>query len=116
MIVNGNPIKDMYYFDNVRNMILYAMTKNVIYDLKIKFSPGNSDNEIDLPIPGKEERVQLVASYKLYNLADYDKTDVEVNILIREKIEIISDVGGFKILEDDKYKDLNLRFIEDKNI
>ena len=114
MIVNGSPIKDMYYFDNVRNMILYAMTKNVIYDLKIKFSPGNSENEIDLPIPAGEEGVQLVASYKLYNLADYDMTDVEVNILIRKKIEIISNVEGCTIVEDDKYKDLNLSFIEDK--
>ena len=109
MIVNGSPIRDMYYLDNVRNMILYCMTKNVIYDLKIKFS----HNEVDLPIPAGEEGVQLVASYKLYNLADYDINNVEINILIRKKVEIISYPEGCNIIEDDKYKDLNISILED---
>ena len=111
MLVNGSPIKDMYYFDNVRNMILYAMSKNVIYDLKIKFSPSNPNIDEDLPIPAGEEGVQLVALYKLYNLADYDMTNVEINILIANKVDIISNVEGCEIIQDNKYKDLNISYI-----
>ena len=113
MLVNGSPIKDMYYFDNVRNMILYAMTKNVIYDLKIKFNPANDQLDEDLPIPAGEEGVQLVASYKLYNLAEFDMTNVEINILIAKKVNIISAVEGCQVVLDDKYKYLNISYIDE---
>ena len=113
MIVNGNPIKDMIYFDHVRNMILYTMTKNIIYDLKVKFSPAFYGEEVDLPIPAGEEGIQLVASYKLYNLADYDMNDVEINILIANKVNIISTLNGCTVEEsDNKYKDLNISYID----
>ena len=114
MLVNGNPIKDMIYLSHVRNMILFTMTKNVIYDLKIKFTPANADMDDELPIPAGEEGIQLVASYKLYNLGDYDLTDVEINILIAKKVEIISTINGCEIKNDNKYKDLlNISYIDD---
>ena len=64
MLVNGSPIKNSYYLQNVRNMILYAMTSNIIYDLKIKFNPNNSEKEEDIPIPAGKEGVQIVVSFK----------------------------------------------------
>ena len=113
-LVNGNPIRDMIYFIDVRNIILFIMTKNVIYDLKIKFTPANSDMDDELPIPAGEEGVQLLASYKLYNLFDYYLTDIEINILIAKKVEIISTIsGGCEIKNDDKYKNLNISYIDD---
>ncbi|MBO5530612.1 MAG: hypothetical protein J5970_04365, partial [Bacilli bacterium] len=115
MLVNGSPIKNTYYFENIRNMILYAMTRNAIYDLKINFNPSNSDMDEDLPIPAGEEGVQLSTFFKLYNLADYDMNDIEINILIAKKVEIITvfpSSDECKIVEDDKYKELNISSID----
>ena len=112
MLVNGSPIKNSYYLQNVRNMILYAMTSNIIYDLKIKFNPNNSEKEEDIPIPAGEEGVQLVVSFKLYNLASVDMSNVEINILIANKVDIITtfnDGDNCKIENDAiTYKDYNL--------
>jgi hypothetical protein len=110
MLINGNPIKDMYYFGNVRNMILYAMSKNLIYDLKIKFNRFNSDEE--LPIPAGEEGIQLLTSYKLYNLGDYDMSNIDIDILIAKNVELITEAQNCEIKEnDDKYKDLNISYL-----
>jgi len=109
MLINGNPIKDMYYFGNVRNMILYAMSKNLIYDLKIKFNNFNSDEE--LPIPAGEEGVQLLTSYKLYNLGDYDISNIDIDILIANNVELKSNADNCKIENDNKYKDLNMSYL-----
>ena len=112
MLVNGSPIKEMKYLDNVRNMILYSMTKNVIFDLKIKFTPKNSGEDVDLPIPAGEEGVQLLASYKLYNLDDHDMTDVEIDILVAQKVEVKLPIDGCEIITDDKYQNLNISYID----
>ena len=110
MLINGNPIKDMYYLGNVRNMILYAMSKNLIYDLKIKFNTFNSNEE--LPIPAGEEGVQLQTFFKLYNLGDYDMSNIDIDILIANNVELISEVENCIIKEnDDKYKDLNISYL-----
>ena len=110
MIVNGNPIQSTYYFIHERNFILYAMCKNFIYDLKIKFS---SNSEEDLPIPAGEEGVQLVTSFKILNLDIIDMKDVEVNILFAKDVELISENGCSFITNDpNKYKDLNDSSIE----
>ena len=112
MIVNGNPIKNTYYFQNVRNMILYSMTSNIIYDLKIKFNLPGGNNEEDLPIPAGEEGVQILASYKLYNLANVDMTNVEINILLANKIKIITDFEQEDICsvaeDNNRYEDLGI--------
>ena len=110
MLINGNPIKDMYYLGNVRNMILYAMSKNLIYDLKIKFNLFNSDEE--LPIPAGEEGVRLLASYKLYNLGDYDISNIDIDILTAYKVELIPNGGNCVIENDNKYKDLNISYLD----
>ena len=105
MIVNGNPIQNRYYLIHTRNFIFYAMSKNIIYDLKIKF---NSNTDDDLPIPAGEEGVQLVTSFKIFNLDVTDMRDVEVNILFAKGIKLISE-NGCSFIENDKnkYKDLN---------
>ena len=87
-LINGNPVGNTYYFDNVRNIILYSMTKNFIYDLKIKFSSGEESDE-DLPIPAGEEGVQLAASYKFYNLYETPISDFRLEILFAHKIELV---------------------------
>ena len=113
MIVNGNPIQHTSYIENIRNMIFYSMTKNIIFDLKIQFSSTNSEE--DLPIPAGEEGVQLVSIFKIYNLEDTDITDVEINILLANKIEIISVVDGCNLIEDNsKYASLNISSINNK--
>ena len=86
LIVNGNPIQYTYYFNEVRNFILYTMSRNFIYDLKIKFNPSNSESvlEEDLPIPGGEEGVQIITSFKILNLDVTDINDVEINILFEQ--------------------------------
>ena len=112
MIVNGNPIQSNYYLVHTRNFILYAMTKNLIYDLKIKF---NSNSDEDLPIPAGEEGVQIVASFKILNLDVTDMTDVEVNILFAEDIKVIEENGISLIVNDpNKYKDLNVSSIDNE--
>ena len=110
MIVNGNPIQQTGYIENVRNMVFYAMSKNLIYDLKIQFSL--TDSEEDLPIPAGEEGVQLVSVYKIYNLDDTDITDIEVNILLANEIEIIQNPTGCNVEIDDKYSQLNVSSID----
>jgi hypothetical protein len=100
----------MYYLGNVRNMILYAMSKNLIYDLKIKFNLFNSDEE--LPIPAGEEGVRLLASYKLYNLGDYDISNIDIDILTAYKVELIPNGGNCVIENDNKYKDLNISYLD----
>ena len=85
-IVNGNPEQNFYYFDNIRNIILYSMTKDYIYDLKIKFSLGEEE---DLPIPAGEEGIQLIADYKFYNLYDSPIIDFKLEILVANKIKIV---------------------------
>ena len=122
LIVNANPVKNTYYFENVRNMILYAMTNNIVYDLKIKFTSSNQDDmEEALPIPAGEEGVQLVASFKLYNLATVDMTNLEIHILIAKEAELITtfaDDSDCTIVNDkNAYKDINASSInKDKYI
>ena len=62
------------------------MTKDYIYDLKIKFSLGEEE---DLPIPAGEEGIQLIADYKFYNLYDSPITDFKLEILVANKIKIV---------------------------
>ena len=91
-IVNGNPIENSWYFENVRNMILYCMTRDIIFDLKIKFNPveesTNDGFDEDLPIPAGEEGVQLLASYQFYNLFDTTLKNFKLEILFAKKLEI----------------------------
>ena len=110
-IVNGNPILKTYYINNVRNMIFYAMSKNFIYDLKIKFDTPNSEE--DLPIPAGEEGVKLVTSMSILNLDVTDITDVKINILFAEKIKVEVPEGCTN-QTDNKYANLNISSI-DKN-
>ena len=111
MIVNGNPIQQSAYIENVRNMIFYAMTKNLIFDLKIQFSLA--DSEEDLPIPAGEEGVQLSTIYKIYNLDDTDITDIEINILLVKDLEIIEyPTSECSIAKDEKYIKLNVSSID----
>ena len=116
MLVNGNPVKNLYYFENVRNMILYSMSSNVIYDLKIKFNLPYSDGEEDFPIPAGEEGVQIVSSYKLYNLAKIAMTNVEINILLAKKIKLVTNFesGDICIIKEDSvtYADLDISSID----
>ena len=113
MIINGNPVRHMSYFEHVRNFILFAMSKNLIYDQKIIFSPTNSELDEDLPIPAGEEEVQLVVSYKLYNLYDVDMTNIEINILIANNVDIISTINDCQVITgDNKYEYLNLSYID----
>ena len=113
MIVNGNPIQNTYFFIHSRNFILYAMCKNFIYDLKIKFSLGSEE---DLPIPAGEEGVQLVSSFKIFNLDIIDMKDIEVNILFAKDVKLISSNECSYITTDkNKYKDLNASSIETEN-
>ena len=108
-IVNGNPIKNTWYIENVRNMILYTMTRNVIYDLKIKFA-STENTEEDLPIPAGEEGVQLLASYKFYNLFDKDISNFKLELLFANKIELVQIPTGC-VLKNEyaaKYKEKNL--------
>ena len=116
MIVNGSPIKKTYYIQNVRNMILYAMTRNIIFDLQIKFNPvTDSEVEEDLPIPAGEEGVQIITSFKLYNLANVDMTNIEINILMAKKLEIKTTFASgdrCQIVQDSKYNDLDINEID----
>jgi hypothetical protein len=121
MLINGNPIKNSVFFKNGLNMVLYSMTKNIIFDLKIHCSSKKKDNdgsipdtEEDLPIPAGEEGVQVTTSFKLYNLEDFDMTNIEINILVAEKVNIInqfSPTDECQIIYDDKYNELNIRSI-----
>ena len=109
-LVNGNPEQNFYYFDNVRNILLYCMTRDYIYDLKIKFSL-NEESQEDLPIPAGEEGVQLVANYKFYNLYNTDISDFKLEILFAKKIDFIGDVPfGCQLKKEKatKYEGLNL--------
>ena len=109
-LVNGNPEQNFYYFDNVRNMILYCMTKDYIYDLKIKFSL-NEESDEDLPIPGGEEGVQLVSNFKFYNLYDTVITDFNLEILFAKKIKFFGTAPEgctLKVERATKYEGLNL--------
>ena len=114
-LVNGNPIGNSYYFENVRNMILYSMTRNFIYDLKIKFSSGESSEDEDLPIPAGEEGVQLQVNYKFYNLYDTPITNFKLEILFANKIKIVDVPTECRLNteQDTKYEEMNL---EDFNL
>ena len=110
-IVNGNPVSNIYYFENVRNMILYSMSRDFIYDLKIKFSQNDNNNlEEDLPIPAGEEGVQLEVNYKFYNLHDVPITNVKLEILLANKIELIDTPSGctLKLEQAERYTEMNL--------
>ena len=108
-LINGNPVGNTYYFDNVRNIILYSMTKNFIYDLKIKFSSGEESDE-DLPIPAGEEGVQLAANYKFYNLYETPISDFRLEILFAHKIELVQIPGECELKHETlpKYEESNL--------
>jgi hypothetical protein len=108
-LINGNPVGNTYYFDNVRNIILYSMTKNFIYDLKIKFSSGEESDE-DLPIPAGEEGVQLAASYKFYNLYETPISDFRLEILFAHKIELVQIPNECELKHEtlQKYEESNL--------
>ena len=117
LIVNGNTIQNTYYFNEVRNFILYAMSRNLIYDLKISFNPTNSQSylEEDLPIPGGEEGVQLITSFKILNLDVNDINDVEINILFANDVEYIKIDEECSLIENDnKYITLNATSINNK--
>ena len=113
-IVNGNPEENFYYFDNVRNMILYSMTKDYIYDLKIKFTTPNAVNtaevEDDLPIPAGEEGVQLQVDYKFYNLYENPITNFKLEILFVNKVEAVEIPEGCLLKKEKatKFESLNL--------
>ena len=111
-IVNGNPEDNFYYFDNVRNMILYSMTRDFIFDLKIKFNSGDEIEGDDLPIPAGEEGVQLQVNYKFYNLYENPITNFKLEILFVKKVEIVVDdiPEGCQLKKEKatKYEDLNL--------
>ena len=93
-LVNGNPVNNITYFENMRNIILYTMTRDFIYDLKIKFSSGQNTNEDDdLPIPAGEEGVQLSVNYKFYNLFNTPMNNYKLQILFVNKIKIIEAPG-----------------------
>ena len=108
-LINGNPVGNTYYFDNVRNIILYSMTKNFIYDLKIKFSSGEESDE-DLPIPAGEEGVQLASSYKFYNLYETPISYFRLEILFAHKIELVQIPGECELKHETlpKYEESNL--------
>ena len=111
-LFNGNPIQNIDYFENVRNIILYTMTRDFIYDLKIKFSLGdNADEDEDLPIPAGEEGVQLAVTYKFYNLFDKPITDFNLEILFAKKIKIVEVPSACTIKEEQatKYSEMNLK-------
>ena len=109
-LVNGNPIGNTYYFENVRNMILYSMSRNFIYDLKIKFSGENVNTEEDLPIPAGEEGVQLLVNYKFYNLFDVPMTDLKLEILFANKLKLVTVPTGCELKKEQatRYSKLNL--------
>ena len=117
LIVNGNPIQNTYYFNEIRNFILYTMTRNFIYDLKIKFKPTNSQSDVeeDLPIPGGEEGVQLITSFKILNLDVTDINDVEINILFAKDIKFVKINEGCSFENDSKYTKLNATSINNEN-
>ena len=111
-LVNGNPINNIDYFENMRNIILYTMTRDFIYDLKIKFSLQNADEDEDLPIPAGEEGVQLSVNYKFYNLFNIPMNNYKLEILFVNKIKIIQAPSDCQIkLEEttkfEELKDLN---------
>ena len=108
-LVNGNPEQNFYYFDNIRNMILYCMTKDYLYDLKIKFNLGE-DNEEDLPIPAGEEGVQLLSTFKFYNLFDKEIKNFKLEILFANKIELKEVPTGCQLKTEraSKYENKNL--------
>ena len=97
-LVNGNPARNTEYFENMRNIILYTMTRDFIYDLKIKFSSGQNANEDeDLPIPAGEEGVQLLVTYKFYNLFNTSMSNYKLQLLFANKIKIIQYPTGCEI-------------------
>ena len=109
-LVNGNPDQNFWYFENVRNMILYCMTKDYIFDLKIKFNLKEESDE-DLPIPAGEEGVQLVTNYKFYNLYDTQITNFRLEILFAKKIEFYGDLPtgcSLQNVDKTKYAGINL--------
>jgi hypothetical protein len=86
------------------------MSRNFIYDLKIKFNPSNSESvlEEDLPIPGGEEGVQIITSFKILNLDVTDINDVEIDILFANDVEYIETNEGCQLIDNDnKYITLN---------
>ena len=40
-IVNGNPVSNIYYFENVRNMILYSMSRSIMCIMILANSGSN---------------------------------------------------------------------------
>ena len=110
-LVNGNPIGNSYYFENVRNMILYSMSRDFIYDLNIKFTSNTGEEaDDDLPIPAGEEGVQLSVSYKFYNLFDYVMNNFKLEILFANKIELVSAPTGCELKKEkaQNYDEANL--------
>ena len=111
-LVNGNPIRNMELFNNIRNIILYSMTKNVLYDLNIKFTlkknqnangEENFDEDEGVPIPAGEEGVQLLAKFKFYNLYNKPLTNIKLELLFANKIDLITTPTGCVLKTDDKY-------------
>ena len=112
-IVNGNPVKNLELFNNIRNIILYTMSKNVVYDLNIKFSTLKKDTNSEssenldegegIPIPAGEEGVQLETSYKLYNLYSSPLTNIKLDLLFANKIELVEKPDNCDLIYDDKY-------------
>ena len=101
-LVNGNPARNTEYFENMRNIILYTMTRDFIYDLKIKFSSGQNANEDeDLPIPAGEEGVQLLVTYKFYNLFNTPMSNYKLQLLFANKIKIIQVPTGCVIKNEE---------------
>ena len=107
-IVNGNPVRNLELFNNVRNMFLFSMSKNVLYDLNIKFTLNNNngdnlDEEDGVPIPAGEEGVQLLTSFKFYNFYNTPLTNIKLELLFANKVELITRPDNCIIKADDKY-------------
>ena len=89
-------------------MILFSMSKNVLYDLNIKFTLNNNngdnlDEEDGVPIPAGEEGVQLLTSFKFYNLYNTPLTNIKLELLFANKVELITRPDNCIIKTDDKY-------------
>ena len=109
-IVNGNPVRNLELFNNIRNIIFFAMSKNVLYDLNIKFNTkANSAEEINeedgVPIPAGEEGVQLSVDYKFYNLYNSPLTNIKLDLLFVNKIELVSKPDNCELKYDNKYSE-----------
>ena len=81
-IVNGQALLSLDYSSVIMNILFYSMSKNIIFDYYFKLGEENED----LPIPGGEEGVQLISYFKFYNVFSTEITNLEVDILLPDKV------------------------------